>query len=368
MAMHWTCEGGLDVGNGDFVYPQVVTALDPVVIRTREVGVCVGGGYKVMTRGKCSYVGIQLGDIEITIEAYILDLVDLDMILGVAWLKDLGKVVMGWKEMTMNFLLKGNLEQLKRLIDGGTYVKKSILTSRDNGEDSNTRKQYLGQWKRLAKVDATGEDELLLDDQFPSPNLEDKVAPLAIGSDRASDTKTEVGLVIGTNPRFGSTKKSNHVGSKAQNSYHWYHVNALPSIVTMATWSFSESDTLFNSKYRVVLKMTETTPRMLENILFIDDDIWEMLPKEMKTKRVIRRKKFTSRLGIREPSPSQPILFQNLTNCYFPPILLFIISYTSFSFRPQLNIINGPRLNNINELPPTKGSCNWRPMSNTYLS
>lgn len=42
-----------------------------------------------------------------------LDLGGLDIILEVVWLKDLGKVVMDWGEMTMNFLHHSKPVQLR---------------------------------------------------------------------------------------------------------------------------------------------------------------------------------------------------------------------------------------------------------------
>ncbi|RDX67401.1 hypothetical protein CR513_53726, partial [Mucuna pruriens] len=87
-AVDGTCEKGLDADSGashNFISPQVAATLDLLVTMTPELGVRLGDGYKITTRGKCSYI---------TIEAYVLDFGGLDIILGVAWLKGLGKVVM----------------------------------------------------------------------------------------------------------------------------------------------------------------------------------------------------------------------------------------------------------------------------------
>lgn len=48
-----------------------------------------------------------------SIDAYVLDLGGLDIILGMAWLKGLGKVVMDWNELAMNFLFHGKPVQLE---------------------------------------------------------------------------------------------------------------------------------------------------------------------------------------------------------------------------------------------------------------
>ena len=86
--------------------------------------------------------------------------------------------------MTMNFVLKGNPQQLKGLSDGAVMLevndflkpKSILLTSRDS---------------RGANKDATGEDELILHSQFPPLNLGDKVVLPAAGCDRALKENTE---------------------------------------------------------------------------------------------------------------------------------------------------------------------------------
>jgi len=49
------------------------------------------------------------------VDVYVLELGGLDLILGVAWLKGLGKVVMDWEEMTMDFIYHGEPKHLRGL-------------------------------------------------------------------------------------------------------------------------------------------------------------------------------------------------------------------------------------------------------------
>ncbi|MCH87789.1 RNA-directed DNA polymerase (Reverse transcriptase), partial [Trifolium medium] len=66
-----------------------------------------------MSNGVCRNVKIQLGSVEVVIDAWVLELGGLDMVLGVAWLSTLGKVVMDWKSMTMQFLQDNHLVKLQ---------------------------------------------------------------------------------------------------------------------------------------------------------------------------------------------------------------------------------------------------------------
>lgn len=91
----------------NFVAPQVITALNIPMDPTKRFGVRLGDGHMIVTRGKCTGLPLLVGDNDITVDAYVLDLGGVDMILGVAWLATLGKVEMDWGAMTVSFKSKG---------------------------------------------------------------------------------------------------------------------------------------------------------------------------------------------------------------------------------------------------------------------
>lgn len=96
------------VDNGsshNFVAPQVVSTLNITVDSSKGFGVRLGDGHRISTKGKRTGLPIQLGENNIVVDAYVLDLGGVDMILGVAWLETLGKVEMDWKGMFMIFKL-----------------------------------------------------------------------------------------------------------------------------------------------------------------------------------------------------------------------------------------------------------------------
>lgn len=99
--------------SNNFIYPHVTAVLELPVTVTRELGIQLGEDHNVPTSGKCTNIGIQFGDIEINVDACVLDLGSLDVMLGLYWLNELGKVVMDRGEMTMKFLHQGEPVQLR---------------------------------------------------------------------------------------------------------------------------------------------------------------------------------------------------------------------------------------------------------------
>jgi len=99
----------------NFISPRVAAALDLSITPTKDLRIRLGDGHQVMTRGKCSDLVIQLADSKFNVDAYVLELGGLDVILGVAWLKGFGKVMVDWKEMTMEFLYLGRTIHLQGL-------------------------------------------------------------------------------------------------------------------------------------------------------------------------------------------------------------------------------------------------------------
>ena len=61
------------------------------------------------------------------VDALVLELGGLDMVLGVSWLSTLGKVVMDWKVLSMQFMYEDQWVKLKG--QGGTQEKQSYLNT-----------------------------------------------------------------------------------------------------------------------------------------------------------------------------------------------------------------------------------------------
>ncbi|WVZ17573.1 hypothetical protein V8G54_010555 [Vigna mungo] len=97
----------------NFISPHVVAALELKVDKRKMIGVRLGYRHRVSTAGKCEKLDIQLGEFSTMVEPYVLELEDIDMILGVSWLRRFGKVTFDWEEMTLSFLWQDKYLELQ---------------------------------------------------------------------------------------------------------------------------------------------------------------------------------------------------------------------------------------------------------------
>lgn len=91
----------------NFISPKLTTALGLSVTPIVERKIKLGDGHKVSSQGVCEGIKLVLGALEVSVDALVLDLGGLDVVLGVSWLCTLGKVMMDWKNLTMQFWHQG---------------------------------------------------------------------------------------------------------------------------------------------------------------------------------------------------------------------------------------------------------------------
>ncbi|KAJ1420531.1 Aspartic peptidase domain superfamily [Sesbania bispinosa] len=77
------------------------------------MGVRLGDGCRVLSKGPCSGVEVDIGNYNCSVDAWVMELGGVDLILGVAWLKTLGDVVHNWDNITMQFYNKGKLVEFR---------------------------------------------------------------------------------------------------------------------------------------------------------------------------------------------------------------------------------------------------------------
>lgn len=113
----------------NFLSPHVEAALGLPFNIASQFSVRLGDGHCIHTKGKCSNIALQLGDLELTIDAYILDFGGVDLILGVAWLQTLGKVLMDWADMSMIFEMQGAIVKLQSIrSQGSVFIDEQEVT------------------------------------------------------------------------------------------------------------------------------------------------------------------------------------------------------------------------------------------------
>ena len=73
------------------------------VIDTREFVVTLGDGSKKMFHGQCEGLLIFVGQNQIQINAFVLEIGGIDVILGMEWLETLGDVRTDWRRKAISF-------------------------------------------------------------------------------------------------------------------------------------------------------------------------------------------------------------------------------------------------------------------------
>lgn len=134
----------------NFISPKVTTALGLVITPVAARCIKLGDGHKVVTRGICKGVRMKMGEIEIVIDALVLELGGLDMVLGVAWLSTLGQVIMDWKALTMEFA-DGN-KWVKLQGQGNKDVRQSYVNT--FLEDTHSRLGMDWWWSHFKSIEA----------------------------------------------------------------------------------------------------------------------------------------------------------------------------------------------------------------------
>lgn len=87
-----------------FISEAAVRLLELEVISTATFAVTLGDGSKVRAGGMCMNVPLFLEAHQFTITCYIFPLNNVDIILGVSWLAQLGEVKANWRDLTMEFV------------------------------------------------------------------------------------------------------------------------------------------------------------------------------------------------------------------------------------------------------------------------
>lgn len=136
----------------NFISPKAVQQLKLKARRLESLTVLLGTGVSVEGIGVCKNVQLVLPSISFTADFVVLELGQVDVILGVKWLRTLGKCTVDWEMQEWSFYydgalvtLKGNPslhnqnESLKSLLPGECKEEKMALQSKEQkgAEDVN---------------------------------------------------------------------------------------------------------------------------------------------------------------------------------------------------------------------------------------
>lgn len=104
----------------NFISPGLTTALGLTVTPTTIRKIKLGDGHRVSSAGICRGIKLSFDNNNFEVNALVLELGGLDIVLGVSWLSTLGKVIMDWKNLTMQFLHEGEMVTLQGHREGGS--------------------------------------------------------------------------------------------------------------------------------------------------------------------------------------------------------------------------------------------------------
>ena len=97
----------------NYITKELVVFLGLSVTDTKEFAIILGDGSKNVSRGKCEGLLIAIGQNQIQINAFVLEIGGIDVILGMEWLETLGEVRTDWRRKIMIFQQGDKLITLK---------------------------------------------------------------------------------------------------------------------------------------------------------------------------------------------------------------------------------------------------------------
>ena len=110
----------------NFLDPYVATKLNLAPQQGANLDIILGTGIAVRSAGVCHQVPFTLQQVNDVADFIMLELGKVDMVLGIQWLRTLGKCVMDWETHEMSFIFKGQRVTLNSdasLIQGGVHAQ-----------------------------------------------------------------------------------------------------------------------------------------------------------------------------------------------------------------------------------------------------
>ena len=85
----------------NFISRKLIEALGWKWERTKQMRILMGDGHKSETQGVCRGIKVEFDEREFVIDAFLFELEDMDVILGMSWLTTLGETMVDWKNQVM---------------------------------------------------------------------------------------------------------------------------------------------------------------------------------------------------------------------------------------------------------------------------
>lgn len=121
----------------NFISPAAVQKLKLKCKQDPNLNVKLGTGIMVQGMGVCDRVSFSVQDLEFTTDFVVLELGQIDIILGVYWLRTLGDCKVNWETNEMSFLYKNRIVSLRGESD--LHISKMSLKSLSSGFTLSTK-------------------------------------------------------------------------------------------------------------------------------------------------------------------------------------------------------------------------------------
>lgn len=93
----------------NFITPAMVSKTKSKLITSRNLDIKLGTGVEVKGLGVCKSVEFCLQGLDFTADLIVLELGGADVILGIQWLRTLGKCEVDWSTHELSFIIRENL-------------------------------------------------------------------------------------------------------------------------------------------------------------------------------------------------------------------------------------------------------------------
>ncbi|KAJ0096004.1 hypothetical protein Patl1_15455 [Pistacia atlantica] len=97
----------------NFIQERVARYLNIPIMPSKHFKVLIGNGDTLECEGYCPQLSLKLNNQEFLVDFYVLNLGGADAVLGVQWLELLGRVIMDYKELYMEFQWHGKTVKLQ---------------------------------------------------------------------------------------------------------------------------------------------------------------------------------------------------------------------------------------------------------------
>ncbi|WVZ24507.1 hypothetical protein V8G54_003051 [Vigna mungo] len=118
----------------NFISRRLVEALGWKWERTKQKKVLMGDGHKSKTQGVCRGIKVRFDEGEFEIDAFLFDLEDIDIILGMSWLMTLGETTMDWKKQIMKVQTNQGERLLRGIPHGNSLIMSVCGLLKDEGK------------------------------------------------------------------------------------------------------------------------------------------------------------------------------------------------------------------------------------------